>query len=512
MPNSGQGVLAEDPGYPGGYPPTYEGVLAVRDRLMGPDGCPWDRQQTPLSMRDMLREECHELLDAMASGSRADIVEEMGDALLHLVFQIRFGADSADGGGRFTQADAIGGVMARLRRKAELARNGDCVAPSVADLLDRREWRGQYGEDADASFAALWALVGELFGARGSLSGMDASGDAVAGLLRRACYGLTESVDPIGGGGERAVGDAVGDALFALALAMRRAQERGDFTPADVFGGLIAKLVRRHPHVFGDTRVSDTGEVLSNWHAIKRAEKPADASALDGAPKSLPALAYAQAIQARAARVGFDWREYPQVADKALEEADELARATTAAESAAEYGDLLFSLVNAARWLEVDAESALRKRGRILYRNFRAGFECAGCAADEQARRELECANAPGASGALRFAQTLGGAMAPQDDALPTPREIAERAVAAEGLAQDAAEIEMGATLWAAAQAGGALELDAEDALRGANERFYGRFTAMERACGWRGTHLEELSLEEQEALWQAAKAEERKG
>ena len=508
MPNSGQGVLA-------GYPATYEGVLAVRDRLMGPDGCPWDRQQTPLSMRDMLREECHELLDAMASGSRADIVEEMGDALLHLVFQIKFGSDSADGGGRFTQAAAIGGAMARLRRQGELARVGDYDATSAADLLDSREWRGQdsgVDGDADASFAGLWALVGELFGAGGSLSGMDASGDAVAGLLRRACYGLTESVDPIDGGGERAVGDAVGDALFALALAMRQAQARGDFAPSDVFGGLIAKLVRRHPHVFGDTQVSDTGEVLSNWHAIKRAEKPADASALDGAPKSLPALAYAQAIQARAARVGFDWREYPQVAAKALEEAAELARAATAAERSAEYGDLLFSLVNAARWLEVDAESALRKRGRQMYRKFSVGSEGAGCVADEQARRDLERANAPGASEALRFAQILGDAMAVQSDAMLTPREIAERARAAEGLAQDAAEIEVSRLLWAAARTGGALGLDAEVALRGANERFYGRFTAMERACRRRGTRLEELALEEQEALWQAAKAEERNG
>lgn len=510
MPNSGQIVstgLA-------GYPPTYEGVLAVRERLLGPDGCPWDRQQTPLSMRDMLREECHELLDAMASGSRADIVEEMGDALLHLVFQLRFGADSADARGRFTQADAIGGAMARLRRQAELARVGDCAA-SVADLLDSREWQGQGGpkdKDANASFAELWALIGELFGAGGGLRHMDASADAVALLMRRACYGLTESVDPIEGGAERPIADAVGDALFALALAMRQAQARGDFAPSDVFGGLIAKLVRRHPHVFGETHVSDTGEVLANWHAIKRAEKPASASALDGAPKSLPALAYAQAIQARAARVGFDWREYPQVAAKALEEADELARATTPAERAAEFGDLLFSLVNIARWLDVDAESALRKRGRQQYLKFRAGFESAGNAPAEQARRELERANAPGACGALRFAQTLGKAMPPHYDTPPTPREIAERAIAAEGLPPDAAQLEVSALLYAAAQIGDALGLDAEDALHGANERFYARFTAMERACRQRGARLEDLPLEEQEALWQAAKAQERNG
>lgn len=510
MPNSGQSALA-------GYPPTYEGVLAVRERLLGPNGCPWDRQQTPLSMRDMLREECHELLDAMASGSRADTAEEMGDALLHLVFQLRFGADSADTDGRFTQADAIGGAMARLRRQAELARDGvgDCVAASVADLLDNREWRAQgvpKDKDADASFAALWALIGDLFGAGGGLRHMDASAYAVALLLRRACYGLTESVDPIEGGAERPIADAVGDALFALALAMRQAQARGDFAPSDVFDGLIAKLVRRHPHVFGDAQVSDTGEVLSNWHAIKRAEKPASASALDGAPKSLPALAYAQAIQARAARVGFDWREYPQVAAKALEEADELARATTPAERAAEFGDLLFSLVNAARWLDVDAESALRKRGRLLYLKFCAGFESAGNSLDEQARCKLERANAPGACGALRFAQTLSKAMLSHDDPPPTPREIAERAIAAEGMPPDAAQLEISNLLYAAAQIGNALALDAEDALHGANERFYSRFTAMERACKQRGARLEDLPLEEQEALWQAAKAQERNG
>ena len=305
----------------------------------------------------------------------------------------------------------------------------------------------------------------------------------------------------------------MGDALFALALAMRQAQARGDFAPSDVFGGLIAKLVRRHPHVFGDAQVSDTDEVLSNWNAIKRAEKPAGASALDGAPKSLPALAYAQAIQARAARmVGFDWQEYPQVAAKALEEADEFVRATTATERAAEYGDLLFSLVNVARWLGVDAESALRKRGRLLYRKFRSGFGGAGHAPDDQAQRELERANAPGACGALRFAQTLDGAMASQDGATLTPREIATWMSAIEGLARDEAQLEVSALLYAAAQFGGALGLDAEDALHGANERFYARFTAMERACRQRDTRLEDLPLEEQEALWQAAKAQERNG
>ena len=503
MLDSGQGVLA-------GYPPTYEGVLAVRDRLLGPDGCPWDRQQTPLSMRDMLREECHELLDAMAWGSRADAVEEMGDVLLHLVFQVRFGADGADAGGRFTAADAFGGVMARLEGQAEVAKSGDCVAASVADLLDNCEWRGQGGVDgkgASAGFAGLWALICDLFGAGGSLTDMDASAEAVGRLLRRACYGLMESVDPIGGGAERGVVDAVGDGLFALALAMRQAQVK----PSDVFGGLIAKLVRRHPHVFGETQVSGTGEVLANWHAIKRAEKPASASALDGAPKSLPALAYAQAIQARAARVGFDWREYRQVAAKAVEEADELARAATAGERAAEYGDLLFSLVNAARWLGVDAESALRKRGRVLYHKFLSGSGGEGHALDEQARRDLERINAPGACGALRFAQRLGGVMADQGATL-TPREIAERAVAAEGLAGDAALVEVSGLLWDAARVGNAMGLDAEDALGGANGRFYGRFTAMERECRLRGARLEDLGLEEQEALWQAAKAQERIG
>ena len=250
---------------------------------------------------------------------------------------------------------------------------------------------------------------------------------------------------------------------------------------------------------------------MANWHAIKRAEKPASASALDGAPKSLPALAYAQAAQARAARVGFDWRKYRQVAAKALEEADELALAATAAERAAEYGDLLFSLVNAARWLGVDAESALRKRGRELYGKFQAGFDGKGCAPDERAWGELERANRPGARGALGFAQRLGGVMADQDATL-TPREIAGRAVAAEGLMGDAAELEVSGLLWDAARVGSAMGLDAEDALRGANGRFYGRFTAMERECGRRGIRLEDLGLEEQEGLWQAAKAVERVG
>lgn len=559
------------------YPPTFDGVLAVQERLLSPDGCPWDRRQTPLSLRDMLREECHELLDAMASGSAADTAEETGDALLHILFQIRLSAAAYEQVAPerayihypFTQADAFRIVQQRLTQCLALCNQsvggtdgGASVSASIYDIPDvclRRDSAADadaataHDATADAAtarnatadtatahnapapnatttapqpdFAATWALIADAFGANGGLRHMDASPQALTPLIRRACYALMESIDPIVNGEERPIAEAVADALFAVMFAMWQAEERGEFAAADVFGALIAKLVRRHPHVFGNAVVSDAGEVIANWHAIKRAEKPADASPLDGAPKSLPALAYAQALQTRAARLAFDWDEYAAVVSKVSEEIDELQAAASPTERLAEYGDLLFSIVNAIRWLDIDAESALSKWNRQRFHNLCAATESPSSAANALPAADLAAlasAIRPGASSALQFAQALqsrlNAAGVDETDALERPLSLPRAFDLAHRLSalgstndvdsRETVRIEAGDILYTAAQVGQIVGLDAEDALRRASARFYRRFKRMERICRRRGQDFGALPMDAKEALWRQAKAE----
>ncbi len=157
--------------------------------------------------------------------------------------------------------------------------------------------------------------------------------------------------------------EELGDLLLQIVLHTQIATECGEFTMPDVVGYISEKLRRRHPHVFGEVTVGGTGDILRNWEEIKRAEKGTRrvASTFEGVSSALPALARAQAITERAARIGFDWPDLDSVWHKLEEEVAELRAATDADSQAHELGDVLFTLVNLARWLKVDAESALRE-------------------------------------------------------------------------------------------------------------------------------------------------------
>jgi tetrapyrrole methylase family protein/MazG family protein len=221
------------------FPSTYDGLLQLVQRLRGPDGCPWDREQTHQSVKRQLLEECYELVEAIEEDDTDKMVEELGDVLFHVVFQTQIGV------------------------------------------------------------------------------------------------------------------------------------EAGELTQEKVIGSLIEKLVRRHPHVFGGETITDAREVESRWDAIKRSEAAGtEASILDGVPRQMPALSYAQTIQRRSARTGFDWEDVQGVLDKVAEELDELASVESPEERESELGDLLFSLVNTCRWLGVDAEGALRRTNNRFYRRF----------------------------------------------------------------------------------------------------------------------------------------------
>lgn len=217
-------------------------LVAIVARLRAPDGCPWDREQTPQSATPYLIEEAHEAAEAIDSGDPKAMREELGDLLLQVVFQSQMIADTS-----------------------------------------------------------------------------------------------------------------------------------GDFTVGDVTHEVTEKLIRRHPHVFGDTKVSGTDEVLVNWEKIKQQEKSARQSMLDGLPKALPALLKAYRLGQKAARVGFDWPNIEGVLKKVEEEARELHAARTsggAAEIEHEFGDLLFTLANLGRHLDIDPEGALRRAADRFMQRF----------------------------------------------------------------------------------------------------------------------------------------------
>jgi len=155
-----------------------------------------------------------------------------------------------------------------------------------------------------------------------------------------------------------------GDLLLVLTMLMQIVSETG-FNSADVIRDISAKLIYRHPHVFGDLQVDGEEDVLKNWEQLKTEERKAngeiDKSLLDGVSISLPALTQAQEYQGRAARVGFDWPDIQGVIDKVCEEVEEIRNAPDDQARASEMGDLFFSVVNLARWLNIDAESALRE-------------------------------------------------------------------------------------------------------------------------------------------------------
>jgi tetrapyrrole methylase family protein/MazG family protein len=218
---------------------NYDGVGQLVQRLLGPDGCPWDKEQTPETLKHLFLEECYELVEAIDEDDTDKLIEELGDVFFHLAFQIQ--------------------IAAKSKR----------------------------------------------------------------------------------------------------------------FTAQDVFSNLLGKLVRRHPHVFGDTKMDDPTDAVPQWDAIKRKElEGSDRSILDGVPKAMPALSYAQAVQGRAARMGFDWEDFQGVVDKVAEEVRELGEAESSEAKEREMGDLLFSMVNAARWMGAESENALRGTNTRFYKRF----------------------------------------------------------------------------------------------------------------------------------------------
>jgi len=170
-----------------------------------------------------------------------------------------------------------------------------------------------------------------------------------------------------------ALREELGDLLLQIVLQAQIAAEEGDFRMQDVIAGINEKLIRRHPHVFGEVQVSGVDQVLQNWEALKKAERTENGEGkglLDGIPTGLPALAQAAEVQRRVARVGFDWPALDGVLEKVAEELNELLAADEPERRADEMGDVLFAVVNYARWLEIDPEAALRRAAQRFRTRF----------------------------------------------------------------------------------------------------------------------------------------------
>ncbi len=187
--------------------------------------------------------------------------------------------------------------------------------------------------------------------------------------LLAECYEVLEALDE---GDADKLGDELGDLLMQIVLHAQIAAEAGEFKIGDVIANINTKLVHRHPHVFGSKKVKDAEEVIHNWEELKKEEREEGASSLESVPKAMPALGYAHEVQRRAAWVGFDWEDTGGVIDKLAEEVGEFKGAKDKGQKAAEFGDLLFTLVNIARRMDIDLEAALREANRRFYNRFTA--------------------------------------------------------------------------------------------------------------------------------------------
>lgn len=193
-------------------------------------------------------------------------------------------------------------------------------------------------------------------------------------VLEEAC----EVIDAIDSGSPSALCDELGDLSLQVVFLAELARAQGQFGPDDVVAAIVEKLIRRHPHVFGDTVVSDAEDVVTNWNRIKVEEKGAR-KLLDGLPRALPSLHRAQRIGERVAKVGFDWpdagRSYAKVTEE-LGELEDAVRSEPQERVEAELGDVLLALVNYARHLGIDAEEALRKSTNRFDQRFRHVEAC----------------------------------------------------------------------------------------------------------------------------------------
>jgi tetrapyrrole methylase family protein / MazG family protein len=237
-----------------------------------------------------------------------------------------------------------------------------------------------------ATFKDLIELMDKLRSPNGCPWDREQTYASLAPMLLEEAYEAFEAVEEAREGHADELRDELGDLLFQIVFYAQVAKERGDFSIDDVTGAIHAKMVRRHPHVFGDTTANDTAAVLRNWEVMKAEERRAggksesEGSLLDGVSSKAPALMEAHQLSTKAARVGFDWQRIEDIFAKLEEEIGELRAAiqnhsTSNSEAdhtrgREEIGDLLFAVTNIARHLHVEPEAALKLTNRKFRHRF----------------------------------------------------------------------------------------------------------------------------------------------
>ena len=218
---------------------------------------------------------------------------------------------------------------------------------------------------------SLVELMAKLRGPDGCPWDRKQTTESLKPFLIEECYEVIEALDE---GSPDKIKEELGDLLFQIIFHSRIAEEQGQFTINDVISVNIEKMVRRHPHVFGDAQLSTDKEVLANWEEIKKKEKGYEdrKSILEGVPRHLPSLLRAHSLQERAARVGFDWSRIDEALPKLDEEMAEFKESLKKKDADGieeELGDIFFMLVNISRFVGVNPENALRKTiSKFIYR------------------------------------------------------------------------------------------------------------------------------------------------
>ena len=218
-----------------------------------------------------------------------------------------------------------------------------------------------------SDFDTLVGIIARLRGPDGCPWDREQTHRSLRTTFLEECYEVLAALD---GGDADALREELGDLLLHVVMQAQIAAEAGEFEIGDAIADVGRKLIRRHPHVFGDGEASDAAEVARGWEDLKKAEKNGAESMLAGVPAEMPALGHSQDIQERVARVGFDWEDDEGVIEKLAEEVGEFRRAETPERRAEEFGDMLFTLANIARRQGVDLESALRGANRKFRTRF----------------------------------------------------------------------------------------------------------------------------------------------
>ncbi len=224
-----------------------------------------------------------------------------------------------------------------------------------------------FSHDELKRFETLVAIFARLRGEGGCPWDREQTHESLRGNLLEETYEVLEALDEADAG---KLCEELGDLLMQIVLHAQIAREAGEFELSDVIEGISKKLIYRHPHVFGEVKVKDAEEVVVNWEELKHRARGENGSILSAVPRDMPALSYSEAVQRRAAAAGFDWKKAQDIIEKLCEEVKEFQSAGGKGRQTEEFGDILFTLVNIARRMDIDLEMALRETNRRFYQRF----------------------------------------------------------------------------------------------------------------------------------------------